>query len=166
MLLHLVHWRAYVIGRAGLWNRCPQRSCTERWWIRFLGSNLHDCSLASSSSSPWLIYLFVGRAPRVIAFNVNSVRLIIFVKEPQAMYSSCSQIMSYTFNMFIYICMILLDNLLQCLLFIAVIDLSRTCDSIATLIYNALVMFMLYSWIKIKLKVPIYPTIASCRREN
>jgi hypothetical protein len=61
--------------------------------------------------------------------------------------------------MWIYVGMILLDNLLRCLLFIAVIDLSRTCDSIATLIYNALVMFMIYSWIKIKLKVLIYPTI-------
>jgi hypothetical protein len=40
-----------------------------------------------------------------------------------------------------------------------VINLSRTCDSIATLIYNALVMFMIYSWIKIKLKVLIFPTI-------
>jgi hypothetical protein len=54
--------------------------------------------------------------------------------------------------------MILLDNLLKCLLFIAVIYLSRTSDSIATLICNALVMFMIYSWIKIKLKVLIYPT--------
>jgi hypothetical protein len=55
--------------------------------------------------------------------------------------------------------MILLDNLLQCLLFIDVIDLSTTYDSIATLIYNALVMFMFYSWIKIKLKVLIFSTI-------
>jgi hypothetical protein len=55
--------------------------------------------------------------------------------------------------------MILLDNLLQCLLFIGMIDLSRTCGTAATLIYNALVMFMIYPWIKIKLKVLIYPTI-------
>jgi hypothetical protein len=40
-----------------------------------------------------------------------------------------------------------------------VIDLSRTCDNIATLIYNTLVMFIIYSCIKIKLKVLIYPTI-------
>jgi hypothetical protein len=40
-----------------------------------------------------------------------------------------------------------------------VIDLYTTYDSIATLIYNALVMFMFYSWIKIKLKVLIFPTI-------
>ncbi len=54
---------------------------------------------------------------------------------------------------------ILLDNPLQYLLFITVIDLSRTCDSFASLIYNALVMFMIYSWIKIKLKVLLFLTI-------
>jgi hypothetical protein len=36
-----------------------------------------DCSLASPSSSPVLVYLFVGRAPRVVAFNMNFVRLIV-----------------------------------------------------------------------------------------
>jgi hypothetical protein len=55
--------------------------------------------------------------------------------------------------------MILLDNLLQYLLFITVIDLSRTCDSTASLICYVLVMFMIYPWIKIKLKVVIFPTI-------
>jgi hypothetical protein len=53
----------------------------------------------------------------------------------------------------------LLDNLLQYLLFIDMIDLSRICDSIATLICNALVMFIIYPWIKIKLKVIIFQTI-------
>jgi hypothetical protein len=66
--------------------------------------------------------------------------------------------MSYILNMLIYVGMILLDNLLQYLLFIVVIDLSITCDSLATLIYNALVMFMSYSLIKIKLKLLIFPT--------
>jgi hypothetical protein len=61
--------------------------------------------------------------------------------------------MSYIFNMLICIGMILLDNILQCLLFITMINLSRTCGSTATLICNALVMFIIYSWIKIKLKV-------------
>jgi hypothetical protein len=107
-LLHPIHQRASAIGRAGLWNHRPQRSCTGRGRIRFLGSDLHDCSLTSSSSSPRLVYLFVGRAPRVIAFNANFVRL----KESQVMYDSCSQIMSYIFNMLICIDMILLDNLL------------------------------------------------------
>jgi hypothetical protein len=67
--------------------------------------------------------------------------------------------MSYIFNMLIYVGMILLNILLQCLLFIAVIDLSRTCDSTAILICNTLVMFMIYSWIKIKLKILIFSTI-------
>jgi hypothetical protein len=54
--------------------------------------------------------------------------------------------------------MILLDNLLQYLLFIAIIDLSITCGSTASLICTALVMFIIYPWIKIKLKVLIFPT--------
>jgi TFIIF-interacting CTD phosphatase-like protein len=37
---------------------------------------------------------------------------VIIVKESQVMYDSCSQIMSYIFNMLIYVGMILLDNLL------------------------------------------------------
>jgi hypothetical protein len=40
------------------------------------------------------------------------------------------------------------------------IDLSRTFGSTATLICNALVVFMIYSWIKIKLKVLIFPTFS------
>jgi hypothetical protein len=91
---------------------------------------------------------------------------IIIVKEPPVTYGSYSQIMSYIFNMWICVDMILLDNLLQCLLFITVIDLSRTCDSIATLNWNALVMFMIYSWIKIKLKLLIYPTILKPHRRH
>jgi hypothetical protein len=38
------------------------------------------------------------------------------------------------------------------------IDLSRTCHTATTLIYNALVMLMIYPWIKIKLKVLIFLT--------
>jgi hypothetical protein len=84
---------------------------------------------------------------------------IVIVKEPQVMYGSCSQIMSYIFNMLIHVAMILLDNLLQCLLFIAMIDLSRICGTVNSLICYALVMFIIYSWIKIKLKVLIYLSI-------
>jgi hypothetical protein len=61
--------------------------------------------------------------------------------------------------MLICVDMILLDNLLQCLLFIVMIDLSITCDSTAILIYNALVIFVIYPGIKIKLKVLIFRTI-------
>jgi hypothetical protein len=69
---------------------------------------------------------------------------IIVIKEPQVAYGSCSQIMSYIFNMIIYVGMILLDNLLQCLLFIAMMDLSRMCGTAASLICYSLVMFMIY----------------------
>jgi hypothetical protein len=55
--------------------------------------------------------------------------------------------------------MILLDNMLQYLLFIAMIDLFRTYGTTASLICYVLVMFMIYPWIKIKLKVLIFPTI-------
>jgi hypothetical protein len=61
--------------------------------------------------------------------------------------------MSYIFNMLVCVGIILLDNLLQYLLFIIMIDLSRTYDAAASLICYALVMFMIYPWIKIKLKV-------------
>jgi hypothetical protein len=66
--------------------------------------------------------------------------------------------MSYILNMLICVGMILLDNLLQYLLFIAMIDLSSIYGSTANLIYNALVMFIIYPCIKIKLKVLIFPT--------
>jgi hypothetical protein len=74
--------------------------------------------------------------------------------------------MSYILNMLICVGMILLDNLLQYLLFIAMIDLSRTYDSIARLMYNALLMFMIYSWIKIKLKVLIFSTTAAASQPS
>jgi hypothetical protein len=61
--------------------------------------------------------------------------------------------------MLICVGVILLDNLLQYLLFIIMIDLSRNYDNTAILIYNALVIFMIYPWIKIKPKVLIFPSI-------
>jgi hypothetical protein len=84
---------------------------------------------------------------------------IVVIKKSQVTYDFSSQIMSYLLHMLTHVGMILIDNLLQYLLFITMIDLSRTCDSTATIICNALVMFMIYPWIKIKLKVLIFPTI-------
>jgi hypothetical protein len=72
------------------------------------------------------------------------LHLIAFIKESQVTYDFSSQIMSYILNMLICVGMILLDNLLQYLLFIVVIYLSRTCGSTASLICNAFVMFMIY----------------------
>jgi hypothetical protein len=83
----------------------------------------------------------------------------IVVKEPQVTYDFSFQIMFYILNILIYIGMILLDNLLQCLLFITMINLSITYGSTASLIYNALLMVMIYFGIKIKIKVLIFSTI-------
>jgi hypothetical protein len=48
------------------------------------------------------------------------------------------------------------------------IDLSKTYRTATTLIYNALVVLMIYPWIKIKLKVLIFLTIQKpyCRHFN
>jgi hypothetical protein len=81
---------------------------------------------------------------------------IIIVKESQVTYGSCSQIMSYIFNMLRCVVVILLDNMLQYFLFVAMIVLSRTCDTAISLICYVLVMFMIYSRIRIKLKMIIY----------
>jgi hypothetical protein len=52
---HPVCRRASAVRTTGLRNHRPQRSCTGRGQIRFLGSDLRDCSLTSSNSSPRLI---------------------------------------------------------------------------------------------------------------
>jgi hypothetical protein len=67
--------------------------------------------------------------------------------------------MSYILNILICVGMILLDNLLQCFMFIVVIDLSCTFDSTIVSIYNLFFMFIIYFQIKIKLKVLIFSTI-------
>jgi hypothetical protein len=66
--------------------------------------------------------------------------------------------MSYILNILTCVDMILLDILLQCFLFIVVIDLSSTFYIIVVLIFNLLFRFVIYFWIKIKLKVLIFPT--------
>jgi hypothetical protein len=66
--------------------------------------------------------------------------------------------MSYILNILTCVDMILLDILLQCFLFIVVIDLSSTFYIIVVSIFNLLFRFVIYFWIKIKLKVLIFPT--------
>jgi hypothetical protein len=85
--------------------------------------------------------------------------LIVVIKEPQVTYDYCFQIISYILNMLICADMILLDILLQCLLFIAMIDILKICDSSASLICYVLVIFIIYPWIKIKLKILIFPGV-------
>jgi hypothetical protein len=60
--------------------------------------------------------------------------------------------MCYVLNLVIWTSMILLD-LLQCLIYIIVIDLSSTYDRTVVSIFNSLFMFMIYFWVKIKLKL-------------
>jgi hypothetical protein len=43
--------------------------------IRFLGSILCDCVIASTSSSSWLIYFFVGRTPTIVVYNAPSSKM-------------------------------------------------------------------------------------------
>jgi hypothetical protein len=69
-----------------------------------------------------------------------------------------SRTMSYILNILICVGMILLDSLLQCFLFIFVIDLSITFDNIVVSICNLLFMFIIHFFIKIKLKVLIFLT--------
>jgi hypothetical protein len=59
----------------------PQRSCTERERIRFLGSTLRDCSNASTSSSstsssPWLVWGATRR--RQARGGVNRHRRLLY----------------------------------------------------------------------------------------
>jgi hypothetical protein len=150
------HSSTCICGRAGLRNCHPQRSSTWRGRIRFLeaifmtGRSLlqvlhHAClPLCQTQTST------EGRRLQCELHHADRRLHPTIVNEPQVTNGSFSQNMSYILNMLIYIGIILLDNLLQCLLFIALIDLSRTCGNTATLIYNALVMFLIYPWIKIK----------------
>jgi hypothetical protein len=76
----------------------------------------------------------------------RSLHPIIVVNELQITYDFSFQIISYILDILICVAMILLDNVLQCLMFIVVIDLSKTCGSTIILICNnALVMFIICS---------------------
>jgi hypothetical protein len=79
------------------------------------------------------------------------------VKDEKTPYVLFSLITYYMLNLVICIVMILLD-LLQCLICIILIHLSTTYDSTIVLICNLLFMFMIYFWIKIKLKVLLFST--------
>jgi hypothetical protein len=52
------------------------------------------------------------RLQRKVRHADRRLHPVVIVKEPQVTYRSCSQIMSYIFNMLIFVGMILLDNLL------------------------------------------------------
>jgi hypothetical protein len=69
---------------------------------------------------------------------------VVIIKEPQVTYDFYSQIIFYIFNMLICVVMILLDNLLQYLLFVTTIDLSKTYGTTASLICYVLAIFIIY----------------------
>jgi hypothetical protein len=106
------------------------------------------------------------------------------VKEEEASFVLLYLIMYYMLNLVICIGMILLD-LLQCLICTVVINLSSIFDSTAVWICNSLFMFMIYFfflrtlipstqetegyiyfWIKIKLKVLLFPTLMPSTQET
>jgi hypothetical protein len=80
----------------------------------------------------------------------------ITVKED--MYVLDSRIMSYILNISICVGMILLDILLQWFLFITVIDLASIFHSTFVSLWNLVFSSIIYFWIKIKLKMLIFPT--------
>jgi hypothetical protein len=74
------------------------------------------------------------------------------------MYVLDSRIMSYILNISICVGMILLDILLQWFLFITVIDLASIFHSTFVSLWNLVFSSIIYFWIKIKLKMLIFPT--------
>jgi hypothetical protein len=123
-LLHAYHQHAPVIGRASLRNRRPQRSYTGSGWIRFLGSDLRDCSIC-------FIKLFTRtRLPlHRLCTEAHHIYLKLHQSTCCLQESTTMQEVTYVFKsrfmpcMLICVGMILLDNLLQCFLFIAMLHL-------------------------------------------
>jgi hypothetical protein len=99
---------------------------------KVLWSVLWDCSIASSTSSSWLVYIFIERALTIVVYNTSLLKLSgVFTiqlssRKNEASYVLYSQIITYILSLMICIDMILLDNLLQCLIYIIMIDLSST----------------------------------------
>lgn len=52
--------------------------------------------------------------------------------------------------------LIALDNMVECVILFAMIDLSRSCVDMSSLICYLFIVLMIYFWIKLKLKVLIY----------
>jgi hypothetical protein len=98
--------------------------------------------------------------PRVIILTERPLHNSTVVKEEETPYVLFSLITYYMLNLVICLDMILLD-LLQCLIYIILIDLSTTYDSTVVSICNSLFMFLIYFWIKIILNVLLFPTEVS-----
>lgn len=65
--------------------------------------------------------------------------------------------MSFILSAVIYHALIVMDSMVHALLLSAIIDFSRSCVDLSG--FNLFIMFMIYFWIMLKLKVLIYPTI-------
>ena len=74
-------------------------------------------------------------------------------------YDLSSQTMSSILAIVIYLAMIVVDSVVDAMMFYTCVDLSRSCVDLSKSIYNLLVIVMIYLWIKSKLKVLIYLTI-------
>ena len=55
--------------------------------------------------------------------------------------------------------------MVECVILFAMIDLSRSCVDMSSLICCLFIVFMIYFWIKLKLKVLIYPTLMNLELE-
>jgi hypothetical protein len=157
------HRRAFVTGRAVIRNHHSQWFCTGRGQIRILVSDLHDCSIRFSkfiitAHLPLRIYHELHQSTCGLQESIAGQE-DTYVLNSWIMSYIYSQIMSYILNMFIYVGMILVDNLLQYFMFIIVIYLSSTLNNTVFLICKSLFTFMIYLWIKIKLKTLTFPTI-------
>jgi hypothetical protein len=149
MLLNLTYWCASATERASPQHCRPQWSWTERRWIKFLGSILRNCSIASPNLSSLGEHRLLSSTTRRRPDWAASSQLHCLQRRGSIIVLF-SLIMSYTSNLVICIGMIMVD-LLQYLIYIIVIDLSSIFDSTAVSIYNSLLIFMIYFCIRIKL---------------
>jgi hypothetical protein len=64
--------------------------------------------------------------------------------------------MSSMLVIWIYTNLIVVDNMIDVILFRR-IDMSRSCVDMSSIFYNIFIMFMIYFYIKCKLKILLYP---------
>jgi hypothetical protein len=138
----------------------PQRSCTGRGRIRFLGSALRDCSNtstspSSTSSSPRLVYFLVSGARLGVVKTRGGVdhrrrHLCLVIPVTQNTYDFLS------LTMFFIPSMIWLELILLLLYFI--LNYVMSIFRFIYFLYTTFIMVMIYLWINLKLKLLIFPT--------
>ena len=90
---------------------------------------------------------------RRLLYPVINQALVVVRKET---YDLSSQTISSILAIVIYLAMIVVDSMVDVMMFYTCVDLSRSCVDLSKSIYNLLVIVMIYLWIKSKLKVLIY----------